>query len=345
MMPNTSTAVQLLITVELQDDLLETLRDISSRIELLYHPARHLADVPGDIWAEVEILYTTRVMPDPALAPKLRWIQVHSAGVDHLRDQSITQADDVIITTTSGIHTTNITEYVMMMMLAFGHRLPLMMANKTNAHWPESHEYDDFLPQELRGSTVGIVGYGSIGREIARIARAFGLSVLAVKRDVRQPTDHDSYVIPGTGDPNGECFDRLYPPEALNTMVRECDFVVITVPLTDDTHLMFGPDTFEAMKPSAYLINVGRGGVIDEQALLHALQNDQIAGAALDVFHAEPLPADSPLWKQPNLIISPHVSGNTSDYNQRAVALFVENLERYLAGKSLLNRVEAARGY
>ncbi|MBN1203029.1 MAG: D-2-hydroxyacid dehydrogenase [Anaerolineae bacterium] len=345
-MSDTPEPIQVLITVKFSDELLETFRAISPQVEILYHPARQVRDIPDDVWARADVLYTGEIAPEPVLAPRLRWIHAHYAGVDHLIRMPIMQSEDVTLTTTSGIHATNIAEYAFMMMLALGHRLPEMLAMQREARWPSGgEEYRALRPLELRGSTIGIVGYGSIGREIARVARLFSMEVLATKRDVRHPSDSGSYVIPNTGDPEGTCFDRLYPPEALNTMVRECDFVVITVPLTDATRLMFGADAFEAMKETAYLVNVGRGGVVDEEALLHALQTGQIAGAAMDVFAAEPLPADSPLWQLPNLLISPHISGQTADYNDKAAALFVENVRRYAEGKSLLNVVDLAAGY
>jgi phosphoglycerate dehydrogenase-like enzyme len=344
-MPDSSDSIPVLVTVQMEDEILDSFRDVSDRIEILYHPVRQARDVPDDIWARTNVLYTLDVVPEPAQAPKLRWIHTHSAGIERLLDQSIFQTEGVLLTTSSGIHAATMAEYVFMMMLAFGHRLLTMIEYKANASWPTEHKFSIFMPQQLRGSTVGIVGYGSIGREIARLAHAFGMEVLAVKRDVRHPDDPDGYNLPGAGDPDGIYFHRLYPPEALISMARVSDFVVLTVPLTESTRLMVGADVFEAMKSTAYLINVGRGGVVDEAALLHALQTGQIAGAATDVFEAEPLPADSPLWKLPNLIISPHIAGNTADYNEKAAALFIENLQRYLARKDLLNLVDRTRGY
>jgi phosphoglycerate dehydrogenase-like enzyme len=344
-MPDSSDSIPVLVTVQMEDEILDSFRDVSDRIEILYHPVRQARDVPDDIWARTNVLYTLDVVPEPAQAPKLRWIHTHSAGIERLLDQSIFQTEGVLLTTSSGIHAATMAEYVFMMMLAFGHRLLTMIEYKANASWPTEHKFSIFMPQQLRGSTVGIVGYGSIGREIARLAHAFGMEVLAVKRDVRHPDDPDGYNLPGAGDPEGIYFHRLYPPEALISMARVSDFVVLTVPLTESTRLMVGADVFEAMKSTAYLINVGRGGVVDEAALLHALQTGQIAGAATDVFEAEPLPADSPLWKLPNLIISPHIAGNTADYNEKAAALFIENLQRYLARKDLLNLVDRTRGY
>jgi phosphoglycerate dehydrogenase-like enzyme len=344
-MPDSSESIPVLITVHLDDEILNGFRDLSDRIEISYHPADQVQDVPDDVWARAKVLYTLDVVPEPAQAPRLRWIQTHSAGVNHLLDQPIFQAEGVLLTTASGVHATHMAEYVFMMLLAFGHRLLTMIEYKESTNWPSEHKFRIFMPQQLRGSTLGIVGYGSIGREIAHLAHAFGMEVLAVKRDVRHPADPDGYYLPGSGDPEGVYFHRLYPPEALISMVRACDFVVLTVPLTESTRMMVGKEVFEALKPTAYLINVSRGGVVDEEALLHALQTGQIAGAAMDVFEAEPLPADSPLWMLPNLIISPHIAGNAPDYNEKAAALFIENLKRYLARKDLLNLVDRTRGY
>jgi phosphoglycerate dehydrogenase-like enzyme len=344
-MSDSSDSIPVLVTVRLDEAILDAFREVSDRIEILYYPVRQAAEVPDDIWARVNVLYTGDVVPEPAQAPKLRWIHAQSAGVEHLLDQSILQTEGVLLTTSSGIHATTMTEYVFMMMLAFSHRLLSMIEYKESATWPTENRFRTFMPLQLRGSTVGIVGYGSIGREIAHMAHAFGMEVLAVKRDVRHPADPDGYNLPGAGDPDGVYFHRLYPPEALISMVRECDFVVLTAPLTESTRGMFSADVFKAMKSTAYLINVGRGGVVDEEAMLHALQTGEIAGAATDVFESEPLPADSPLWLLPNLIISPHIAGNTSDYDDKAAALFIENLQRYLARKDLLNLVDRTRGY
>lgn len=343
-MPDSAEPIRVLVTVPLSDELLARLRAVSDRIEVVAHPARQARDVPDEAWGTAQVLYTDTVVPEPEQAPHLRWIHGHWAGVDHLWDQPIVQTENVLLTTSSGIHAPVVAEYVFMMMLAFAHRLPQAMALKARAEWPADPRAA-LAPQPLRGSTVGIVGYGNIGREIARVAQTFGMEVLAVKRDVRQPADLDSYTLPGHGDPEGLYFHRLYPPEALVTMVRACDFVVLTVPLTESTRHIVNADVLAAMKPTACLINVSRGGVIDEAALQDALERGVIAGAACDVFEAEPLPADSPLWKLPSLIITPHIAGAMPDYAERAVQVFVENLKRYLARKDLLNLVDRTRGY
>lgn len=155
----------------------------------------------------------------------------------------------------------------------------------------------------------------------------------------------DGYTIPGTGDPQGELPDRVYPSEATRSMLKECDYVVITLPLTSQTHHLINRDMLKEMKPNAYLINIGRGSIIHEADLIHALKKGWIAGAGLDVFEEEPLPADSPLWQMENVILTPHISGFTPHYDERAVDLFGENLRRYLSGKPLLNLVNREREY
>lgn len=153
------------------------------------------------------------------------------------------------------------------------------------------------------------------------------------------------YTLPRTGDPEGKFFDLLYPIEALHSFLRECDFVVVALPLTDATNHILDEAALGTMKESAYLINVGRGDLIDEKALIQALKTRKIAGAALDVFEQEPLPSDSPLWDLDNLIISPHISGISRYLHADTLELFIENLERYLAGQPLYNQVDRAEGY
>jgi phosphoglycerate dehydrogenase-like enzyme len=221
-MPDSSGPIHVLMTGHFDDEKLDKIRDVSDRIDMMVYPVSQAQDVPDDIWAVAEVLYTTHIIPVPAQAPKLRWIHAHSAGVDHLLDQPLFQGEGVQLTTASGIHATNMAEYVFMMMLAFGHRLLTMLDHKARADWPAENKFKTFMPLELRGSTVGIVGYGSVGREIARTAHTFGMEVLAVKRDVRQPADPDGYTLPDRGDPEG-LFCRHYRPADIDgARVRFC---------------------------------------------------------------------------------------------------------------------------
>ncbi|MBZ0276437.1 MAG: D-2-hydroxyacid dehydrogenase [Anaerolineae bacterium] len=332
--------IHVIITVPFSDGIIEQLQAVSPRL----HIERHYPNVPETAWANAEVLYTLGKYPDPQKAPRLRWIQMHVAGLDRVLKEPIIHAEDIEITSASGIHATQMAEYCLGMMLAFAYKLPLMLDYQKRAEWPEG-EHDIFLPRGLRGLTLGIVGYGSIGRELARLADALGMTVLATKRDVKHPPDAEGYTESGTGDPEGLIPTRLYPPEALVSMAAACDFLVVTTPLTRDTHHMVNEVVFEAMRDTAFLVNVARGAVVDEAALISALAARKIAGAALDVFEEEPLPSGSPLWNLDNVILSPHVSGNSVSYHEKAAALFAENLQRYIEKRPLLNRLRRDRGY
>jgi phosphoglycerate dehydrogenase-like enzyme len=335
--------IEVLMTVPMPDELVAQINEISNRLKVTVLRARRAEEVPADVWARTEILYTDRVLPSPEQAPKLRWIQLHYAGMDHVAAAPILQKPDVVVTTLSGVAASQIAEYALMMLLALGHHLPDLINNQRKAEWPEDR-WERFSPVELRGSTVGIVGYGSIGRQIARLLQDFGATVLATKRNAMHPEDN-GFTLEGQGDPGGDLVNRLYPSQALRSMLKECDFVVVTLPLTGETLHIIGAGELESLKSSAYLVNISRGGVIDQNALISALKEHQFAGAALDVFTEEPLPPDNPLWKMPNVIITPHISGNTRFYDERAVLLFTENLHRYLAGLPLYNRFDPQKGY
>lgn len=338
-----SELVEVLITIPFSESMKSKLSAVSPRLKLHLLKARTSKDVPEDLWQKVEVLYTDRVLPVPDQVPNLSWIQFHWAGIDHIVDSPIMRKPDLVFTTLSGASSSQIAEYVVMMLMALGHHLPGLSASQSRSEWP-ADRWQRFIPKELRNSTVGIIGYGSIGRQVARLLQPFGAQILAIKRDAMHPAD-SGFSPEGLGDPEGDLVHRLYPPQALRSMVKDCDFVVVTVPLTPETRQMIGEDELAAFKDGAYLIDVSRGGVVDHSALIPALGERKLAGAALDVFPEEPLPAESPLWKLPNVIITPHISGMTRYYDERAVELFAENLHRYLAGLPLYNRFNLERGY
>ena len=335
--------IEVLITIPFSEEEIQTLREISPRLRLTVQPAREAREISNEIWNRTEVLYTDRVLPTPEQVPALRWLQFHFAGIDFALDSPLLRKPELMVTTLSGAAAPQMAEFALTMMLALAHRLPDLLSSQAKADWPKDR-WERFRPIELRNSTVGMVGYGSIGREVARLVRALGGNVLASKRDVMHPED-TGYVIPGLGDPGGDLFTRLYPYQAVRAMVKECDFVVVATPLTPETRGLIGAGELAAMKPTAYLINMARGGVVDQAALLAALQERRIAGAALDVFAEEPLPGNSPFWKMPNVIVSPHIGGLSPHYNQRAVQLLAENLKRYLTGAPLLNRYDPQKGY
>lgn len=329
------------ITASFPDHLLDKIRAVSPDIQL------ELIQLPDRAWpaervTNAEVFYAVNAVPRPEQAPNLHWVQTHWAGIDHLREHPIWDSD-ILLTNTSGIHAPNIAQYVMAQILAWAHRVPRWLRVQRQGEWP-SQRWEKFVPDELRGKTIGIAGYGSIGREVGRLARCFGMRVLATKRDARRVED-DEYGLTGLGDRTGTIAARIYPGEATRSMVAECDYVVLTLPLTDRTYHLFDEQMFRAMKPAAFLVNVSRGDVVKEEDLIRALKKGWIAGAGLDVFATEPLPGDSPLWKLENVILSPHVSGFTPLYDERAVDLFAANMRRYLAGEPLLNVVNREEGY
>jgi phosphoglycerate dehydrogenase-like enzyme len=335
-------AINVLITMQFPEPLIEKLEAISPRLSFIQRPTLEPDEIK-EVMPEIDVLYTWDTFPDPADAPRLRWVQLHSAGADRILEKPLYTETNVLITTVSGIHVVTIGEYVLAQMLAFAHRLPLMLADKAEASWPENR-LERYLPDELRGATLGIVGYGSVGREIARLAQPFGMKILAMKHNLRELAG-SNYTLPGTGDLHAEIPDRLYPPAALKSFLGECDYVVLALPLNKQTHHLIDAAALAAMKPSAILINVSRGPVVDEEALINALREKRIAGAGLDVFEKEPLPADSPLWTLPNVILSPHISGYSPHYDERSVEVFAENLRRFIAGEALINQVDRKRGY
>jgi phosphoglycerate dehydrogenase-like enzyme len=335
--------IEVLITLPFTDELMKKVTDVSPRILLEKVVARKAEEINEEIWKRVDVLYTNRVLPKPEQAPRLRWIQFHWAGLDHALEEPILQREGMSITSMSGASAPQMAEHAVMMMLALGHHLPDVFAHQKRAEWP-SGRWELFNPLELRGSTVGIIGYGSIGRQIARLLQIFGTTVLATKRDIRHPED-TGYTLEGLGDPGGDLVNRLYPPQALASLLKECDYVVVTLPRTSATRGYLGAKELVALKPGAYLVDISRGDIVDHNALIPLLREKKIAGAALDVFPLEPLPADSPLWKLPNVIITPHIAGFSPHYDERAAELFTQNLRRYLEKLPLYNHLDLKLEY
>ncbi len=334
--------VLVLITLSFPEPLVERLRALSPRLQVRVYPARNGHDLPVDLLQDVEVLYTHHALPDPATVPNLRWVQFHFAGVDAIVDHPLLHSD-VLVTTLSGASAPQLAEYALMGMLALGRRVPRMVADKAAKKWAED-KFERFQPRELLGATVGIVGYGSAGREVARLCRAFGATVLATKRDLRSLRDQ-GYQLKDLGDPTADLVERLYPPKAVASMASLCDFLVITAPRTAETWNMIDRQVFAALRPTAFLVDLSRGGVVDHNALIEALAQKRLAGAMLDVYPDEPLPESSPLWEIPSVLLSPHIAGASGDYFERATELFAENLRRYLSDQPLLNLYDPQRGY
>lgn len=266
-------------------------------------------------------------------ARDLQWIHGAGAGVDPLLFPELVRSP-VVVTNSRGIFDRAMAEYVLGFMLAFAKDLPLTLDLQRRREWRHRES------ERLDGRTVVVVGAGSIGREIGRLLRAAGMRVLGVARRPR-----------AVGDPAGSAgspdaaFERVVGIDDLHAVLPDADYVVLSMPLTAETRGLFGAAALAKMKPTARLVNVGRGAVVDEAALVDALRSRRIAGAALDVFTGEPLPADHPFWDLPGVIVSPHMSGDFVGWPAAVSALFVENFRRWRAGEPLLNIVDKERGY
>lgn len=260
-------------------------------------------------------------------AERLAWLQQWGAGADWLLRQPHAAELPFVLTNTSGVHAVPISEHVFACILAFARALPRAFRHQARAEWKPVPAAELI---ELAGKTLLLVGVGAIGMRVARLALAFGMRVEAVRRDARRPL---------------EGAHAVFEPDALLDVLPNADVVVITAPLTSATRGMFGAEQFRAMKRSAYLVNIGRGATLIEADLVTALQDGELAGAALDVFEQEPLPATSPLWGMSNVIVTAHYSGATPLYAARALEIFLDNLARFRAGEELVNVVDKLRGY
>lgn len=293
---------------------------------------------------EVEVLWSNHPPPTLDRLPRLKWLAMASAGVD-----TVTALDPwalgLTVTNGSGLHAVPMGEYVLAAALFASERIEARLAGRAAHSWTRA-DRDAQTGRRLRGRTAAIIGYGSVGREVARLLDACGVRILALKADPSQRIDH-GWREPGTGDPDGTIPARIVGPDSLGDIVAEADLVVLTLPATPRTRGIIDASVLGAMRSDAWLVNVGRGALLDEEALVRTLRAGRIGGAVLDVVAQEPLRADHPLWDAPNCLVTPHVSG-TGDRDalwHTTATFFGENLVRYLDGQPLLNRTSGTAGY
>lgn len=264
------------------------------------------------------------------IAKKLKWIHSPAAAVHQLMYPELINSN-VILTNASGVHGPVVAEHAIAAVFALAKRLPQAMHYQARRIWAQELMWNEYpRPSEVAGSTVLVVGLGGIGREFATRAKALGMKVIAVRENPSKG--------PGPA-------DEVYGPDKIDELLPRADYVLLCTPVTPATNAIVNKERLNRMRHSAYLINVARGPLVDEAALVEALQNDRIAGAALDVFVEEPLPPDSPFWSLKNVLITPHTAAVTEKLWERHYDLIVENLNRFLAGKPLLNQVDTKRGY
>ena len=340
---------RVLIASPLEAELAERIRDAEPRAEVVYEPdllppARYPGDHRGDPefrrdpeaearWRELldqaEVLFgipddSSAGLAEVAGLPRLRWVHATSAGAGEVVRTAKLPAEAlerVTITTSSGVHAIPLAEFAILGLLAIAKDLPRFAEDQRARAWPELRH----PLRELDGQTLFLIGVGEIGRETARLAKAFGMRTVGIRRSQGPPPEH---------------VDEVHGPDRLAELAGRADAMVVSLPLTEETAGMIDRATIGRLPPSCIFVNIGRGGVVDEPALIEALRERRIAGAALDVFATEPLPQDSPLWDLPNVLVTPHAVALSARENERIVELFVANLRRYLDGEPLAKVVE-----
>lgn len=338
--------VVVLIASPLEAEFVAQIRAVDPHVEVLHEPAllprpRYSADHTGDsawkrssedearflaLLKRAEVLFDfdrTHIRDLPSVAPRLKWVQSTSAGIGQMVKRSELHQTDIIFTTASGVHARPLADFCLMAMLMFVKNYEWMERDKRAKRW------ERYCGEELTSKTLAIVGLGRVGQAVARHGKHMEMRIVGMRR-TNEPV------------PN---VDKIYARAELHDMLRETDFLVLIAPHTPETEGLIGEREFAVMKPSAVFINIGRGTLVDETALVRALQERRLAGAALDVFQHEPPQPDSPLWEMPNVIMSPHSASTVQQENARITALFCDNLQRYLRGEPLRNVLDTARLY
>ncbi len=329
--------MRLILDADVRPETIDRLQALSPELDIVDVTADVGFDAATLTDPDVAVIVGRRAPADLSRVPSLRWLQVASAGVDHLAADA-PWAKGLLVTNARGVFAVPIGEYVSGMVLRIHQPAAVWTADQAAHRWPAD---EPATLSMIRDEVAVIAGYGSIGREVARQLSALGMRIVAVKPrpEVRADT---GYRVPGTGDPDGSIPERIVGDDRLIDACRTADVLILTMPLTDASRGIVGTSVLAALPAHAWLINVARGALVDEPALLEALRAGRLAGAVLDVFGQEPLPADSPWWDEPSVIVTPHASGTSPRYFD---ALLIENVRRYLGGETLLNQVDPGRGY
>jgi phosphoglycerate dehydrogenase-like enzyme len=331
-------AVSPILSARVRARDLERIQQVAPGSKIVNLSVEGLADGPVD---DVEVLLRGWLVAEAfdrllARAPHLTWVHSATSGVERALTPAA-MARDILVTNARGVFSRPIAEHVLLMILAVSRHLPDLLELQRERTW------QPLEGRELRELTIGIVGYGSLGRSVASLASAFGARVIAMRR---RP---DSGGPPPADDGDGFAFeprlDRVVGPDRLGELLAESDIVVLAAPLTPETEGMIDEAAIAAMKRDAWLINVARGRLIDDTALIRALRENRIGGAALDTFRDEPLPQGSPYWDLPNVILTPHTAWSSARVLDRSIDLFCDNLVRFSRGEELRNVVDPAAGY
>ncbi len=308
-------------------------------IDVLTPPREKPSAIAPERLSGVDVLFCTQPPQNMADGDSLRWIQIASAGYTQLFGHDL-EGRGIRATNALGCFDVPIAEWAMAMMVALARDLRQMLRNQDAAIWDRSAVFQ----REIRGLTLGLWGYGGIGRETARLAKQMGLKVHVMTRNGVGPRGN-TYCVPGTGDPEGRLPDRVFRSGQELEFLAGLDFLVLALPMTKASEGMIGERELRALPPTAFLLNPARGPIVQEKALIRALKEKWIAGAALDTHYKYPMPSEHPLWKFPNVIFTPHISGSSLSprFKDRLWDIFTLNLERYRRGEPLLNELTPAQ--
>ena len=341
-----TTKPKILIASYLEPEFVAQIEQEVPQVEVMYRPdligkPRYIADHSSHIersdkqeheWqhllAQADILFDfdhTHHDDLPQLAPNLCWVQSTSAGIGQfVKRLGYGETTDWVFTTASGVHARPLAEFAMMAMLMFAKNFVYLRQQQ------DAHEWQRYCAKELSASTLAIIGLGKIGREVARIAKSFEMTVIGNRRNPHLPVHN---------------VDTLFGADDLQPLLEQADYLVLATPHTPETENLIDAKAIATLPKGAVIINIARGLVIDQPAMIAALETGHLGGAALDVFNPEPLPPDSPLWDMPNVIISPHSASTAESENAKITNLFIANLKRYLNGEELLNTLDVERLY
>ncbi len=334
-----------LTTLDFDDAWLETLARACPRLGVQRLAVSSPDEITDAVWSQVDVLHTSDVFPRPEQAPRLRWIQLDTSGVEHVMTHPI-WASDVDITTLGGIAPVPMAEFTVMSLLALAHHQPVLQAMRRDRRWPSAADrLASLTPLGVDGATVTVLGFGRIGREVARLLEPFGLTIIGVRRLDPDATASSTPRFE-TGRPHANLpLVEVRAVEELSTVLPRTDFLVVIAPRTPATAGLVGASELAQLKPQSCVVDVSRGGVVDETALLAALRSGQVRYASLDVFDREPLPPDSVWWDEPHTLVTPHVAGLAPRYLEHVLELVATNVTRYEEGRPLLNRADRGAGY
>ncbi len=329
--------LKVLVDVRVNSAALEKLQGMSGVNVTVVPFADTMRELPREVLQDIEVLLCTFPPSNFEDLEKLRWIQIASSGYSQLFRCHLA-AKGIRATNARGCFDVPIAEWNVAMMVNLVRNLPQMARNQASQVWDRSAEFQ----RELRSLTVGIWGYGGLGRETARMAKCLGMKVHVCSRSGVQPA-HKVYRVPGTGDPEGTLPDRVFASGEEADFLSELDFLILAMPLTPATEGMIGERELTSLPRHAFLLNPARGPIVKEQALLTALDQGWIAGAALDTHYHYPMPPDHPLWRYPNVIFTPHISGSSlnPNFTTRLWEIFLGNVKRYRNGEPLWNEIPA----